>query len=203
MFRRNLVPVWIGIIFVASAFLMGANPIGCEPGPVPKTGQTTSYTTGDDGDLQRGVAWPVPRFADNLNGTVTDNLTGLVWTKDADCHSGDWQSALDYCNALADGTCGLTDGSSVSDWRLTNVKELQSLIDFEYYDPALPSGHPFTDVQFGDHSGDWYWSSTTGACDTNGAWVVFFGCGDVFNSDDKDGSLYAWCVRGGHGHNAY
>ncbi|NIO71941.1 MAG: hypothetical protein GTN71_23690, partial [Anaerolineae bacterium] len=35
------------------------------PAPVPKTGQTTLYTTGDDGDLQKGVAWPTPRFTDN------------------------------------------------------------------------------------------------------------------------------------------
>ena len=41
--------------------------------PVPKTGQTTSYATGDDGQLEKGVAWPYPRFTDNGDGTVTDN----------------------------------------------------------------------------------------------------------------------------------
>ena len=51
--------------------------------PVPKTGQTTSYGTGDDGALQKGVAWPTPRFTDNSNGTVTDNLTRLIWMKNA------------------------------------------------------------------------------------------------------------------------
>ena len=51
--------------------------------PVPKTGQTTSYGAGDDGALQKGVAWPTHRFIDNLNGTVTDKLTGLVWMKNA------------------------------------------------------------------------------------------------------------------------
>jgi hypothetical protein len=50
--------------------------------PVPKTGQTTSYASGDDGALQKGVAWPTPRFTDNSNGTVTDKLTGLIWMKD-------------------------------------------------------------------------------------------------------------------------
>ncbi len=48
---------------------------------LPRTGQTTSYATGDDGDLQVGVDWPLPRFTDNNNGTVTDNLTGLIWLK--------------------------------------------------------------------------------------------------------------------------
>ena len=51
--------------------------------PVEKTGQTTSYATGDDGDLEKGLAWPNPRFTDNEDGTVTDNLTGLIWLKNA------------------------------------------------------------------------------------------------------------------------
>ena len=41
------------------------------PAPVPKTGQTISYAAGDDGALQKGVTWPVPRFTDNGDGTVT------------------------------------------------------------------------------------------------------------------------------------
>jgi hypothetical protein len=46
---------------------------------LPETGQTTSYATGDDGDLEMGVAWPSPRFT--VSGDcVTDNLTGLMWT---------------------------------------------------------------------------------------------------------------------------
>lgn len=51
-----------------------------QPGTVrlPKTGQTTSYAPGDDGELQVGLAWPEPRFSDNGDGTVTDHLTGLM-----------------------------------------------------------------------------------------------------------------------------
>lgn len=42
---------------------------------LPKTGQTTSYAIGDDGDIQAGVAWPYPRFTTNATDTtVTDNL---------------------------------------------------------------------------------------------------------------------------------
>src|SRR5262249_3439758 len=37
------------------------------PAPVPRTGQTTSYAAGDDGALQKGVAWPNPRFTVNVN----------------------------------------------------------------------------------------------------------------------------------------
>lgn len=57
--------------------------------PVPKTGvgSIAGYTpvAGEDILLQRGIAWPIPRFTDNHNGSVTDNLTGLIWLKDADC----------------------------------------------------------------------------------------------------------------------
>ena len=45
---------------------------------LPQTGQTVSDIVGDDGDLQIGVAWPTPRFVDNGDGTLTDNLTGLM-----------------------------------------------------------------------------------------------------------------------------
>ena len=52
---------------------------------LPQTGQTTSYGPGDDGAIQAGLAWPSPRFKDNADGTLTDNLTGLMWMKDANC----------------------------------------------------------------------------------------------------------------------
>lgn len=129
----------------------------CDWAPVEKTGQKTSYATGDDGDLEKGVAWPAPRFTDNGDGTVTDNLTGLIWLKNANCFgTRTWANALSDCNGLASGSCGLTDGSVAGDWRLPNIKEFQSLIDYGFCYPALPSGHPFTNVQ-GNH----YWSGST------------------------------------------
>jgi len=62
--------------------LVSAHSVGA---PVEKTGQTTYYEPGDDGDLKKGVVWPNPRFTDNEDGTVTDNLTGLIWLKNANC----------------------------------------------------------------------------------------------------------------------
>ena len=65
------------------------------PANVWKTGQTTDYYSSDDGKLQKGVAWPDPKFTDNGNRTVTDNLTGLTWLKDTNCFSSmAWQNAL-------------------------------------------------------------------------------------------------------------
>ena len=90
---------------------------GCDPpAPVEQTGQTTSYATGDDGDHEKGVEWQNPRFTDNGDGTVTDNLTGLIWLKDANCFgTRTWNNALSDSNGLASGSCGLTDGSNAGD----------------------------------------------------------------------------------------
>jgi hypothetical protein len=157
---------------------------------VPKTGQTTSDATGDDGNLKKGVAWPNPRFTDNSNGTVTDNLSGLIWLKNANCFATqNWTSALIAVNGLNSGECGLTDGSAEGAWRLPNIKELQSLVDFSRYGPALPSGHPFSDVQ------SYYWSSTSIAA-PNIAWYLLLGDGRV-NYDAKSNAYYVWPVRGG------
>lgn len=175
------------------------------PAPVEKTGQTSCWDsnwnpidcegTGQDGELRNGLAWPVPRFTDNGDGTVTDHLTGLIWLKNANCFgTRDWASALSDANGLADGSCGLTDGSIVGDWHLPNVRELNSLIDYGKFDPALPSGHLFTNVQ-----SSYYWSSTTGVDHPFFAWGVTIYNGYVHYNGDKDlYSYYVWPVRGGN-----
>ncbi len=160
---------------------------------LPKTGQTTSYATGDDGATQRGVTWPNPRFTDNSNGTVTDNLTGLIWLKNANCFSNQtWAAALTSANTLSSGVCGLTDSSTAGQWRLPNRKELQSLVDRSRYNPALPTGHPFTGVQ----SNGYDWSSSSVAGNTNSAWVVNMSNGDV-GINGKSYNYYVWPVRAG------
>jgi hypothetical protein len=166
--------------------------------PVPKTGQTVLSLAGDDGDLEKGVASPNPRFTDNGNGTITDNLTALIWLKNANCFGApQWATAISDANSLAAGACGLSDGSVAGDWRLPNVRELHSLVDYgvntccDFTDPVLPTGHPFTNFQ-----ASFYWSSTTTAGGSSGAWLVFFGSGFVFD-DGKFGNGFVIAVRGG------
>jgi hypothetical protein len=180
--------------------------------PVERTGQTIFSATGGDGDLQKGVAWPDdPRFTDNLDGTITDNLTDLIWDKDADRFASEegnvtWVQALSHCNDLAANGVDLTDGSVAGEWHLANINEYMSLIHYGFSNPSVPNtngtaqwttdGEPFINVQKpGDFSGR-YWSSTTTANSDAEAWEVNFDSGRVLNTDKERGK-FCWCVRGG------
>jgi hypothetical protein len=170
--------------------------------PVEDTGQKSCWNasgtsiscsgTGQDGELQRGVDWPTPRFTDEGDGAVTDNLTGLIWLKNANCFGmRTWEQALSDANGLMTGSCGLSDGSVPTDWRLPNVKELLSLTDFGLWSPAIPNGHPFSSVQ-----SSLYWSSSTFVATPTQAWNVNFNFGGATGTD-KLGTLFVWPVRGG------
>ncbi|MHB8069849.1 MAG: Lcl C-terminal domain-containing protein [Desulfobaccales bacterium] len=162
--------------------------------PLPKSGQTASYGPRDDGVLQKGAAWPNPRFTDNKNGTVTDNLTGLIWTKNANAFGGlNWYEALDAANNLKSGEAGLTDGSKAGDWHLPTIRELLSLVDDGRAAPALPAGHPFTNVLLPLFQYN-YWSSTSIPPPAHASLYVGFYTGGLF-VEGKSSYLCAWCVR--------
>jgi hypothetical protein len=173
---------------------------GVAPG-VPKTGQAGCWGvigdpvncsgTGQDGEYLVGIVSPDPRFTDNGDGTVTDNLTGLIWLKNANCFpSGSWAGALESSNTLASGSCELTDRSAAGDWRLPNFRELQSLLDYTQHDPPLPEGHPFSVVP-----PNRWWSSTSFAGVTSFAWSVSL-TGGFGTINDKTTAGYVWPVRG-------
>ncbi|MCX5809727.1 MAG: DUF1566 domain-containing protein [Proteobacteria bacterium] len=77
-------------------------------------------------------------------------------------------------------------------WRLPTRQELESLLDLNNYNPALPKNHPFINVQ-----SNYYWSSSSYAGNTNGAWVVGMGSGYVGSSSKTYGNRYVWPVRSG------
>ncbi len=178
-----------------------------------RTGQSFSYAAGDDGYHQKGAAWPNPRFNDNGNGTVTDNLTRLVWMKDTNCldavgvvkrnRSTDYSvlkftDTLKWVGALSTGVCGLADGSRGGDWRLPNRQEMQSLLDYSRFKPPLPSGHPFANIRpMGS------WTSTALDCDSTGViWFIHLDAG-ISNVTEHTASplttpqYYLWAVRDG------
>lgn len=186
--------------------------------PVPQTGETTCWQmggaqipcagTGQDGDWQAGVEAPSMRFTDLNNGAVRDNLTRLIWLKDARCPADPsspyvpWAQALAFANALAHGACGLTDGSVPGDWRMPNVREMLSLIDYGQFSPALPAGHPFLHVPVEGVDGNpRYWTSTTRLA------IAVQGFAEPFGVNIEEGWTFdtglafvrylLWPVRGG------
>jgi hypothetical protein len=154
---------------------------------LPRTGQNTSYASGDDASASKGVAWPGTRFSDNADGTVTDHLTGLVWLKNANCKGGlNWSAALTAANQLASGTCGLTDSSTAGQWRMPNVNELESLVDVSRSNPVIAAAAPFTNVNLTNA----YWSSTTYTALPTSAMAIRFSDGRWINGiDTGDGSF--------------
>ncbi len=131
-------------------------------------------------------------FTTTTDYTVIDNCTGLMWKQcsygqsdDADCSGAaattTWTLALQQCDGLT--------FAGKSDWRLPNIKELQSIVDYATSSPAINRTYfPATVSNF-------YWSSTSYVDTPSFAWRVLFYSGYV-GDDDKTGSVYVRCVRG-------
>ncbi len=157
-------------------------PIDC-PTLLPATGQSRCFDDagaviscdddefpGQDGFWRRGCP-SGGRFAANGDGTVTDTCTGLVWEQRLGRSSAmTWKEALRYCADLELG--------GHDDWRLPNVRELQSLADYGRHSPAFDS--VFDPVLTR------YWSSTTDVHDPLHAWVMNGLFGNIADIVPKD-----------------
>ncbi len=157
------------------------------------------------------------RYTDNGDGTVTDNRSGLIWLKDANCFDRhNWEMAMQSAANLASGQCGLRDGSRRGMWRLPTEDEWEAMVDKKYVDrkngsqPALSNaagtgpwkeGDAFSGVQSDD-----YWSSSTPMFGffTGEEWVVDLGDGGLYygakSYTDHSAKSYTrgvWPVRGG------
>lgn len=115
---------------------------------------------------------PSSDFTVHGDGTVTHNLTGLMWMQ---CNIGQsWDgesctgnsSALSWQNALV--TAGNHHYAGHSDWRLPNKNELETIVELRCMDPAINT------AIFPEAPKDWYWSSTPNAAVSNHAWAVGF-----------------------------
>jgi uncharacterized repeat protein (TIGR02543 family) len=170
--------------------------------------------------IPMGIAVPSTRFTNNYDGTLTDNMTGLIWLKNANCANAtsDWQNAisnilpearglsrpglinsLNATGLMNENDCGdiSNSGSYQTDWRLPNINELASL-PTNYSTEANPVINPsdwlntqgFINVQ-----PFLYWSSTS-YFGPHSAWGVYMGVGGVDHRFKYD-SYYVWPVRGG------
>lgn len=126
----------------------------------------------------------VADFTDNNDGTITDNVTGLMWQKQDDGVAKDWATALSSCEGLT--------LAGHPDWRMPNVKELRSIADTTKYGPSVDTAFfPVTQTSY-------YWSSTSWAGNAaNVALTVSFNSGSVNNTELKTTSSYVYvrCVR--------
>ena len=198
-----------------AAALGGAPLPVCQPPPL-RTGQTTAYGTGSDGDLQKGAS---QSFTDNGDGTITDNTTGLMWEKKSDdgdpIHDKD--NTYTWCGASC-GTTNVMDGTITTtflaalnsgggfaghtDWRIPNANEQASIRNLETVNPATYSAFntgcaaSCTVTTCSCTQSDFNWSSTTYQLSPANAWGVNFSGGLQFAAI-KSNNEFVRAVRGG------
>ena len=153
------------------------------------TGHIKAYPDGGDGGggpaskyvrCVQGDDYLVNDFADNGDGTITDNATGLMWLQDDNGEGVDWESALAYADGFS--------YAGYDDWRVPNVKELQSIVDYSGVYPAIdPSYFNITDADA------YFWTSTSAFFSPNTpgyyyAWYVAFGYAVGADGEDSHGA---------------
>jgi len=118
-------------------------------------GEKTFYTLLVRGNTQYGEN----DFSDSNSSTITDNATGLTWQQGDSQTALSWNSAISYCETLT--------LAGVSDWRLPNAKELQSIVDYTRSpdttnSPAINKLFKSTSIINEAKQKDWgnYWSNT-------------------------------------------
>jgi hypothetical protein len=143
--------------------------------------------SGQDAAFRAGAAWPEPRLIDD-GDMVIDRLTGLAWAKNANFTAKpvSWQTALDAVE-----TMNTRRAYGHEDWRLPNIRELESLVNAGSHTPALPTSSPFKEVR------EYYWSSTTSTYDPRYAWVLYMVDGAVGVGHKVNPDFFLWAVRGG------
>jgi hypothetical protein len=220
MLRESALFFIVGLLFLPGVtFAKGTVQL-------PATNQTTCFDSkgnprvcdgsGEDGVQRAGeVSWPASRFTENGDGTVTDNLTGLVWSKHANapsralpntplnnCPNAEtdmlWLEALDFITCL-----NANRHAGFSDWRLPNVNELESMVNLGAADSAaylnangFGFGPGLSQVQPIQ-----YWAATSDASNpatqsAAAAWDVDLVKGNSYSTLKNELTRGVWPVRG-------
>lgn len=147
---------------------------------LPKTGQTHEYVVGDDGTHEAGW-WVGQKVADNkvrfvaetLDGDdiVHDLATGLMWPADFE---GDGSGSGVFPSVMSDAN--VLDFAGFEDWRLPNINELSSLLDYSLVTRLIPQP-PFSNAKANGN-----WSSTTDPNSVLNGFCVDFATGEIILS---------------------
>jgi len=188
-------------------------PCPTAPAPILRTGQVKSFGPASDGELRAGAD---PSFRDNGDGTITDQRSGLVWEKksnDGSIHDMDnvyaWGRSVEpytmdgpvvteFLAALNTKPCF----AGHCDWRIPNLRELQTLANYERVNPAawedLDRGckDGCTVLDCSCTSGVITWTSTTHRLSPRDAWAIHFTNGQSSGSVKTRRSAVR-AVRGG------
>lgn len=162
---------------------------------LPKTGQIISYHDYDDGYYHKGW-WQNRSYADNklrfiaktIDGddVVIDRATGLMWAADgneAGCMNGNtasWSVVIVYPDDFI--------FAEFRDWRVPNVNELASIIDYSHYQT------PWYETLFPNTKDAKYWTATSGGYLGTNGWIVDFFDGTTYLKTKSD-TWYLRCVR--------
>lgn len=169
------------------------------------TGPALSYTDNGNGtftDNNTKLVWEKKDTAAGVHdvgniypwsstGTAADGslFTTFLATLNNKCDGNETTACTTnaQCTGIGNGLCG---HAGHRDWRIPNVKELQSIVDYSTFGPAVNAALP------GSTAASFYWSSTSFANGPGFAWDVFFNGGDV-SINDKSFNAHARAVRGG------
>ncbi len=104
----------------------------------------------------RGGLYGINDFVDNGNNTITDEATELMWSKTDSKKGMNWEDALAYAEN--------SEYAGYSDWRLPNVKELQSIVEYSGVFPAIDT--TYFDIskitnEAGNSDYPYFWTSTS------------------------------------------
>ena len=150
--------------------------------PATVSGQMGNYVRA----VRSNTTYGINDFEDNSDGTVTDHSTGLMWQQ-ADSGSGmDWEDALTYAENLTEG--------GYDDWRLPNIKELQSIVDYTRSPSAADSSDlgPAIDTDFFNIT-----AITSGTTNYDPDYGYFWTNTSAYFGGDSLEYYYAWYVAFG------